>query len=161
MKTGHSVDSQIHRTWPVENCCLCLLLGASCSADSHRHRLWIAVSQAEEGQEAPVPPPAIVPTEMVDPIQEGYKDYVQEEEEREAELESPANVELREKTQHAYEDLSNSELQELIRSTFGEDLENLNGDPARFLSDATILNVADAATVKTKATRRCSKPVCL
>ena len=93
-----------------------------------------------------------MPEPMVSQIQEGYEDYVEEEEVREAELESPANVELREQLRHAYEDLTLAELQELISSTFGDVLEDLNADPARFLSDATILDVAepDAATVRSE-----------
>lgn len=87
---------------------------------------------------------------MVNGIQAGYEDFVEEQEAREAELESPASMEVRERSRHAYEDLTPAELDELIRSTFGDVLENLNGDPARFLSDATILDVADAdaATVR-------------
>jgi YD repeat-containing protein len=109
----------------------------------------VDVSQADEGQEAP---PAVMPEPMVSGIQAGYEDYVEEEEAREAELESPANVELREESRHAYEGLTPAELQELIRSTFGDVLENLDGDPARFLSDATVLDVAepDAATVRSE-----------
>ena len=91
-----------------------------------------------------------MPEPMVSGIQEGYEDYVEAEQARQAELESPANVELREQSRHAYENLTSAELQELIQATFGDVFENLDGDPARFLSDATILDVVepDAATVR-------------
>ncbi|HEU5062880.1 MAG TPA: DUF6531 domain-containing protein [Solirubrobacterales bacterium] len=106
----------------------------------------VAASQAE-GQEIT---PEIMPEPMVSQIQAGYEDYVEEKERREVELESPANVALREQSQHAYEHLTPAELQDLISSTFGGVLGNLNGDPARFLSDATVLDVVepDAATVR-------------
>ena len=106
----------------------------------------VAVTQAE-GEEVT---PEIMPEPMVNQIQAGYEDYVEEEKRREAELESPANIALREQSQHAYEDLTVAELQNLINLTFGDVLGNLNGDPARFLSDATVLDVVepDAATVR-------------
>jgi hypothetical protein len=107
----------------------------------------VGVSQAEESHEDS---PAIMPEPMVNQIQEGYEEYVEGKEAREAELESPANLVVREQSRHAYENLTATELQALIRATLGDVLENLDGDPARFLSDATILDVVepDAATVR-------------
>lgn len=109
----------------------------------------VEVSRADQGEEAAVAP-AVMPEPMVAQIQEGYEDYLEEEETRRVELESPAKVALREQWRHAYEDLTPAELQDLISSTFGDVLEDLNGDPARFLSDATILDVVEpgAATVR-------------
>jgi streptogramin lyase len=106
----------------------------------------VAASQAENQEVTP----EIMPEPMVSQIQAGYEDYVEEKERREVELESPANVALREQSRHAYEDLTPADLQGLISSTFGDVLKDLSGDPARFLSDATILDVVepDAATVR-------------
>ncbi|HEX3608676.1 MAG TPA: 6-bladed beta-propeller [Solirubrobacterales bacterium] len=61
------------------------------------------------------------------------------EEERERELEAPAAEAEREESRSAYEDAdSASEASDLLRMTFQSELESLNLDPARFLSDAAL-----------------------
>jgi tripartite motif-containing protein 71 len=78
-----------------------------------------------------------------------YEAYKAELAEREAELRTPEMVAEREQSKRAYENLSPAEAEELIQQLFGDVLEDLNDDPARFLSDAEIEHVAevDAATV--------------
>jgi len=82
-------------------------------------------------------------------LAEGYAQYREELVQREAELEDPALVAERVRSRDAYEDLGPAEAEGLIRSLFGDVLEKLNKDPARFLSDAKLEQVAevDAATV--------------
>jgi tripartite motif-containing protein 71 len=73
-----------------------------------------------------------------------------EEAEREDWLESPAAEHEREVSQAAYTDLSPSASEELLREAFLEQLETLNADPARFLSDAQLIRPLEetAAAVK-------------
>lgn len=60
------------------------------------------------------------------------------EKEREEELSSPAAIEERETSATEYQDLTASEAEELLTDQFGEQLEDLEGDPSRFLSDAQL-----------------------
>jgi YD repeat-containing protein len=62
-----------------------------------------------------------------------------EEREREEWLESPEAIQQRQASLQAYADLSAGESEELLRTVFAEQLEALNGDPARFLSDAQLV----------------------
>jgi hypothetical protein len=63
----------------------------------------------------------------------------QEEAEQEEWLASSEAEAQREGSWHAFGDLSASESEELLRSIFGEQLEALNADPSRFLSDAQLV----------------------
>lgn len=62
-----------------------------------------------------------------------------EEAEQKEWLASPEAKEQREESQLAFGDLSAAESEELLRSVFGEQLEALNTDPSRFLSDAQLV----------------------
>jgi YD repeat-containing protein len=62
-----------------------------------------------------------------------------EEAEEEEWLASPEAEEQREDSKLAFGDLSATESEELLRSVFGEQLEALNSDPGRFLSDAQLV----------------------
>ena len=66
-----------------------------------------------------------------------------EEAEREDWLKSPAAEQEREVSQDAYTDLSPLASEELLQSAFSEQLETLNHDPARFLSDAQLIRPLD------------------
>jgi hypothetical protein len=69
--------------------------------------------------------------------------------EREERLGSPAAEAKREDSQLAYTDLGPGQTEGLLRSTFGEVLEQLDQDPARYLSDAQVERVVEenAATI--------------
>jgi tripartite motif-containing protein 71 len=73
-----------------------------------------------------------------------------EEAEREDWLESPAAEHERDISQNAYTDLSPSASEALLLDSFSEQLETLNADPARFLSDAQLIRPLEetAAAVK-------------
>ncbi|MDX6634361.1 MAG: tripartite motif-containing protein 71 [Solirubrobacterales bacterium] len=73
-----------------------------------------------------------------------------EEAERDDWLEGPAAKHEREVSQDAYADLSPSASEDLLRGAFPEQLETLNADPARFLSDAQLIRPLEetAAAVK-------------
>jgi YD repeat-containing protein len=78
-----------------------------------------------------------------------------DEREREEWLASPEAVQQREASWLAYGDLSAGESEELLRSVFAEQLQALNDDPARFLSDAQLVRPLDetAAAVKDEGER--------
>jgi sugar lactone lactonase YvrE len=63
-----------------------------------------------------------------------------------AELESPDAVQERADSRHAYAALSTAEAEQLFHSQFAEQIEILNEDPARFLSDATIEQTLEDGT---------------
>lgn len=73
-----------------------------------------------------------------------------EEEDRETWLASPDGVREREESRFAFAGLDASSAGELLRSVFGEELAQLNQDPARFLSDAELVSSSEptSATVK-------------
>jgi tripartite motif-containing protein 71 len=71
-------------------------------------------------------------------ITSAYEAAKRKEEEREEELQEPAFVAEREASRHAFADAGTAEAEELLTSTFGAALARLNGDPARFLSDAKL-----------------------
>jgi YD repeat-containing protein len=78
-----------------------------------------------------------------------------EEQERREWLASPEAVKQRQASWHAYGGLSPAESEELLRMVFAEQLEALNDDPARFLSDAQLIRPLDetAAAVKEEGDR--------
>lgn len=73
-----------------------------------------------------------------------------EEAEREEWLASPEAEQQREASWGAYGDLSPADSEELLQSAFAEQLQTLNDDPARFLSDAHLIRPLEetAAAVK-------------
>jgi sugar lactone lactonase YvrE len=72
-------------------------------------------------------------------LEEATKKVEKEEDERAAELASPAAVAEREASELAYIDLESAgAVSDLLRSSFGEELASLELDPARFLSDSTL-----------------------
>jgi len=96
------------------------------------------------------PPPVELPG--LEDVNEGIAIAEREEAERLRWLESPEAVRLREESRYAFADLTSAESHELLLSTFAEQLEKLDTDPARFLSDAQLIRPLgedeDAATVK-------------
>src|SRR5215469_2236415 len=71
-------------------------------------------------------------------IVRAHAEYVQQEEERAAELALPAAQKQREDSRHAYSALNDEEAAALLQSTFAEVLEELNSEPARYLTDARL-----------------------
>jgi YD repeat-containing protein len=82
-------------------------------------------------------------------LQDSFATYQQQQRQREEWLGSPAAIQEREASRHAYDDLAPAEAEALLRSRFGDVLAALNKDPARYLSDAKLEAVAgpEAATV--------------
>ena len=69
----------------------------------------------------------------------GIEEVEREEAERAEWLASPAAAEQREDSWFVFDDLAAGESEALLRSVFTEQLEGLNGDPSRFLSDAQLV----------------------
>jgi sugar lactone lactonase YvrE len=82
-------------------------------------------------------------------IQEGIEMAQAEEAAREHELESAAAIAEREESRDAFADMGAAETQQLLQATFSGELEKLNSDPARSLSNAEIVRTigVTAATV--------------
>ncbi len=116
--------------------------------------LLLAVSAVPVLAEEAPPPPAPTEAELArlpDPqeIQEGIETATSQEAAREAELEGPAAAEEREESRDAFADATSSEAKDLLSALFAEQLAALNSDPARFLSEAQLLDVVDDGTVAT------------
>lgn len=71
-------------------------------------------------------------------VQEGIEMAEAEEAARERALQTPEAVTQRRESRYAFADLNAAEAQELFLAVFAKQLETLNGDPARWLSDASI-----------------------
>lgn len=71
-------------------------------------------------------------------VAEGLTLVEEREELLRAELESPQAAQERSESLYAYASMSGEEAEQLLHSKFAEEIEALNGDPARFLSDATL-----------------------
>lgn len=84
-----------------------------------------------------------------DTLGESFQAHQQQLAQRAQELATPAAVAERERSRQAYAELDRAGAEELLRSVFGSVLEELDADPARFLSDATVERVAgdEGATV--------------
>jgi YD repeat-containing protein len=82
-------------------------------------------------------------------ITAGIEKVEQEEAEEKAWLEGPEATRQREESQTAYAELDASAATTLVRSAFSGQLEQLNGDPARILSDAQLVSSSEetAATI--------------
>jgi sugar lactone lactonase YvrE len=72
-------------------------------------------------------------------VSKALGEFEREEAEHEEWLASPEAKEQREDTQFVFGDISAGESEELLRSVFSEQLEALNSDPSRFLSDAQLV----------------------
>ena len=83
-------------------------------------------------------------------VTQGIEAVEREEERREKELETPAAEQEREESRGAFTDLSATGSKELLLEAFPEQLESLETDPARFLSEATLVHPAgeEAAVVR-------------
>ncbi len=89
----------------------------------------------------PIEPPAPASSAQLpgtEDIVQAHAEYVQREEERETELALPAAQQQREDSRHAYSALNAEEAAALLQSTFAERLEELNSEPARYLTDARL-----------------------
>jgi hypothetical protein len=75
----------------------------------------------------------------------------QEEAEREEWLKSPEAEHQRAASWDAYEELSPSASEDLLRTVFAGQLQALNDDPARFLSDAQMIRPLDETTNGTRS----------
>ncbi len=78
------------------------------------------------------------------------KAVAEEEAEREEWLESSEAEHQRDVSWGAYEELSPAESEQLLRTTFAEQLQALNDDPARFLSDAQLIRPLDETVAAVK-----------
>jgi Ca2+-binding RTX toxin-like protein len=131
------------RVWLVV---FALFLGATLAAP-------MAAFPADERQAAAGPEPAALPLPdekaITAALGKAHAAEMAARERQERELASPAAVRAREESRRVYADLTPAQAQELAASTFGEVLEELNRDPARYLSDARLERPAgkDAATV--------------
>jgi len=72
-------------------------------------------------------------------ISKAIGEYEREEREHEAWLTTPEATLQREQSRRAYSDLSAAEAQGLLRRAFPRELEALNNDPSRYLSDAHLV----------------------
>jgi hypothetical protein len=103
---------------------------------------------SEEAAAAEVPHPDAAE------ITSAYEASRHQEEERETELEEPSFVAERESSRLAYTDITTAEAEELLTSKFSEALAELNIDPARFLSDAELIqSLGEGAAVVTSEGR--------
>jgi tripartite motif-containing protein 71 len=98
---------------------------------------------AEPGEQTS-PPPAessepVVSLPDASDVREGIEMAEAEAAERERWLESPEVVRQRKESRFAYADLTATQAQELLLVVFAEQLTKLNNDPARWLSDASIV----------------------
>ena len=117
-----------------------------------------AGASQEISPEAPSPSPAEpIAAELPDgdDVRAGIKMAEQEEAERERWLRSSEAVRQREESRFAFAKLSAAQAQELLLSIFSTQLEKLNTDPARFLSDVQLVRPLGegetAATVRDEA----------
>ena len=86
----------------------------------------------------PPPPGDSVQLPETEAIVQAHAEVVRQEEEREAELAAPAFQQERDASRYAYKDLSEEEAASLFRSTFGNVLNSLDADPARYITDAKL-----------------------
>ncbi len=117
----------------------------------------VPVLAAEPSPELPAEAPASVEAESVqlpdaEDMREGIETAEREDAERQRWLESPEAARQREESRYAFARLSVAEAGELLLATFSAELEKLNNEPARFLSDAQLVRPLGedevAATVK-------------
>jgi tripartite motif-containing protein 71 len=112
------------------------------SPESEKVEFTPRTSQEEEIAAAQVPDAA--------DVYKALRESETKEKEREEWLASPEAIEQREDSLLAFGNLSAGESEQLLRAAFEPQLEALNGDPSRFLSDAQLVKPVDdsAAVVK-------------
>jgi sugar lactone lactonase YvrE len=101
----------------------------------------LADSPPAQPPETVVPEPGAAPAIPLPTNQEMAETLAQfkrQEIEKEERLESPAAVHEREASQEAYVSLAPSQAEQLLSTQFAEQLQTLNAEPARFLSEAEI-----------------------
>ncbi|HET9164311.1 MAG TPA: hypothetical protein VFN89_12820 [Solirubrobacterales bacterium] len=101
-----------------------------------------AVSEEPAGFTPPTPEEEEIAAAQVPGAQEVSKalgEYERQEREREEWLKTPEAVKQREESRLGFADFSPSESEELLRTAFSRQLEALNSDPSRFLSDAKLV----------------------
>jgi sugar lactone lactonase YvrE len=103
-----------------------------------------ADSQPSEPTSASTPGSGDVPDGA--DVAEGLTLAEEREELLRAELESPQAAQERSESRYAYASMSGDEAEQLFHSRFAEEIEALNNDPARFLSDATIEQPLEGGT---------------
>jgi tripartite motif-containing protein 71 len=113
----------------------------------------IADSSTQLEEQAPGDPERFFDGDRVIPVD--LANIEREEREREEWLASPEATEEREQSWLAYGDSSPGESEELLKTAFSSQLEMLNGDSARVLSDADLIREQDetAATVSDEGER--------
>lgn len=79
-------------------------------------------------------------------VAEGIAQAEKEEAEAQSARETPGAIEQREESQTAFGELSSGDAEQLLRESFTDQIESLNSDPARFLSDATSHRTAPRRT---------------
>lgn len=115
---------------------------------------------AEEPAEAPSEPTGFTPPTSqeeeiaaaqipdADEVNKALAELESKEREQEEWLASPEAIQQREDSLLAYVDLSPGESEQLLSSVFQPQLEALNGDPSRFLSDAQLVQpVGDSGAI--------------
>ncbi|HET7418458.1 MAG TPA: Ig-like domain-containing protein [Solirubrobacterales bacterium] len=102
----------------------------------------VAFSAEEEAEPRQERPGSVLPLpdgeELGGALSQAFSQHRQQLAQREAELASPAAVAERERSRLAYADIGDGAAEELLHSVFGPVLAELNQDPARLLSDATV-----------------------
>jgi hypothetical protein len=85
-------------------------------------------------------------------VSKAIGEYEREQREHEAWLATPQATMQREESRHAYAGLSAEEAQGLLRRAFPQELEALNSDPSRYLSDGQLVATlgASGAVVKSE-----------
>lgn len=103
----------------------------------------VAKPSADAVEEAPseVSPPSEMPAADDDGPSEEVEALEREEIAREDWLETPEAIQEREESRSAFDDLPSIEAQSLLGEAFREQLDQLEGDPARLLSDLQIEEV--------------------
>jgi Ca2+-binding RTX toxin-like protein len=109
--------------------------------------LFLAVAVAAPGA---VAEPAIPAEDAItSALSEAYQEHQQQLQRHAEQLASPESVTQRETSKQAFGDFGSAEAEALLRSVFGSVLENLNQDPARFLSDAKVDRVSEGGATVT------------
>jgi YD repeat-containing protein len=109
-----------------------------------------ASDPSEIAQPTGEPDSVSVPSE--EDVLKALREAEEEQAKREAKLESPVATEEREDSETAFAGLGAPEAEQLLATTFAEQLEDLAGDPARFLSEAKLIRSLgdDGATVRSE-----------
>ncbi len=95
------------------------------------------------------PQPSLLPSEYptASDVAQGIAQLEKEDQKKAAELESSEAAEERADSETAYTDISPSEAMQLLHERFPEEIEALNGDPARFITDSTVGSTLGDGTI--------------